>query len=34
MSYDEVEDYLEDNDEIIVPLGAFEQHGPSLPLKT
>ncbi|MBP7864628.1 MAG: creatininase family protein [Acidobacteria bacterium] len=32
MSWDEVEDYLEDCDMVIVPVGSMEQHGKHLPL--
>ncbi len=34
MSWTDVKDYLKDNDMIIIPMGATEQHGPHLPLGT
>jgi len=34
LTYEEVEEYLNKKDSIIIPLGAIEQHGPSMPLGT
>ena len=32
MKYPEIEEYLEDNDIVLIPVGSTEQHGPHLPL--
>ncbi len=34
ISWTDVEEYLESNDMVIIPLGSTEQHGPHLPLGT
>lgn len=34
MAWVDVEDYIENNDMVIIPLGSTEQHGPHLPLGT
>jgi len=34
MSWVDVQEYLEENDMVIIPLGSTEQHGPHLPLGT
>jgi len=32
MKYPEIEEYLEGNDIVLIPVGSTEQHGPHLPL--